>query len=333
MDNRKKSESNDKILEATKERLKWYAKASEEEFDANEVEALVKLLNTLEPPKVKTEEEKEADLKRFRAYCNMRMAEGGLMDEETVKKATAKVYRKISDTTAHGKTEVLVEADTAKTTAKLKNKKSIAAFMRSHKLITAAAAVFLMVLIVGGSLGAVNAEKNGGFFYWLSKDDEGVTMLTSPEDMGASMVSETNYDSIENVPEQYLKYIVEKDELKGLQDYSFQSVRVSQNDSFCTVRQEFKTKQEEEYIVLGVKVYINETSLMREYYSSEQVEPLEKGEELEGKLLIKENSLQNEECEVLFYIGNKQYFVEGSCEAKILNEIAEEYRQFVMMFK
>ena len=40
----------------------------------------------------------------------------------------------------------------------------------------------LVVMILGGSWQVVaNAEKHGGFFWWMDKNEEGTTMITAPE--------------------------------------------------------------------------------------------------------------------------------------------------------
>ena len=60
---------NRQLIEAAKERLRWYTvEASEEEFDAEEVDALVNLLSTLEP--VETEDVQSDDPK---AFCNQKI--------------------------------------------------------------------------------------------------------------------------------------------------------------------------------------------------------------------------------------------------------------------
>ena len=62
----------------------------------------------------------------------------------------------------------------------------------------------LIVIMLGGSWQmAVNAEKHGGFFWWMDKNEEGTTKITVPE--GGSRDSEKrteeNYYNIEDVPD------------------------------------------------------------------------------------------------------------------------------------
>ena len=56
---------------------------------------------------------------------------------------------------------------------------------------------------------AVNAEKHGGFFWWMDKNEEGTTMITSPESSNkeSENCARKEYDSVEDVPEIYKKYV------------------------------------------------------------------------------------------------------------------------------
>ena len=68
--------TNKQLIEAAKERLQWYTlEATDEEFDEEEVDALVELLNKLEPLEVAEEQASEVALERFRSYAEMREAE------------------------------------------------------------------------------------------------------------------------------------------------------------------------------------------------------------------------------------------------------------------
>ncbi len=195
----------------------------------------------------------------------------------------------------------------------------------------AAACAASIVLI--GLNDSIQADPQKGFFYWLSKDDEGVTFITSPENMdsGLSVTTDMKYDTLEDVPEQYLKHMVTKDDLTTLKDYDLQSVSIKQGDAFCTVRQSFATHSGTTQITVGVKIYMNEFILARENHLSEESQQLD-GEGWEGNLLVQENTEKDKEYTMIFYTGNRQYFVEGNCDKEELMEIAEEYRQFVMMF-
>ena len=56
---------------------------------------------------------------------------------------------------------------------------------------------------------AVNAEKHGGFFWWMDKNEEGTTMITSPEVTIKDLKNHVKekYFSIEEVPSIFKTYV------------------------------------------------------------------------------------------------------------------------------
>lgn len=340
MENRDKNASNEKMIEAIKERLNWYASVPAEEFDEDEVAKLVGILDTLEPPKVKTEQEQEAELERFRKYCEIRMSEedwaefDAMMEAEDATQVEVEGAKEKS-TRENKTTDIKYSNSEDKTNIPKNNKrKGIFYFARTHKLVTAAAAAVVMLLVLSTSLGIVNAERNGGFFHWLSRDEQGVTMITGGEDLdnGVSLEDEVTYNKVEEIPEIYLKYIVDKVEITRLENYNLQNVRIGQNTSFFTIRQFFVNEENENRVTLGIRVYKNEVSLLREYHEMKESQQIENDNIVEGELYVVEEKSQPTEYAVIFYVNNMQYFVEGNSNVTLLKEIAEEYKQFILLF-
>ena len=162
MEKEKMSETrNAEWIASVEERLRWFLEeATDEEFDAEEVDTLVSLLNKLKPlESVEILSDEEA-LAKFHEYAELRDAEeltnSNVTEEDVQKNAVFEKQR------SHNR---------------------LRHFVKNHKLVSAAAAIMLVVLVAGGTMGAVDANKGNGFFYWLQKDDEGMTMWTSPESM------------------------------------------------------------------------------------------------------------------------------------------------------
>lgn len=288
------------LIEATKERLRWYTlEASEEEYDAEEVEALVNLLSTLEPVETEESQSDEVVLERFHEYVEMRDAEEGIASHRS--------------------------------SANKKKYSGLATFVKAHKFV-AAAAVLIVVIVAGGSLGAVNASKGNGFFYWLNRDEKGMTMITSPENMDGEKVVDgaVEYASVDEVPEKYRKYLVDLQEIELLQEYELKYIRVHYMESYFGVKRFYTDDSGKEVICVGAFVFYDKTRLSREVYLSESVE-IAIESELEKSTLERENPDGDVEYRMSFYKDNVVYYVEGIVPKDILSEITSKYKEIVFM--
>ena len=173
-----KKQDNESLIQEIQKRLDWYTmEASDEEFDADEVQNLLKLLDGLTPEEEKDRLSSDEVVDNFWKYCAEREEEERILAEadEPEKKKDRKVQR----------------------------------YFQRHKAL-AVATVALAVILLGGSWQmAVNAEKHGGFFWWMDKNEEGTTMITSPEvaNENSDIRTEKNYYDIEDVPEKYKSYV------------------------------------------------------------------------------------------------------------------------------
>ena len=181
----KKQDKESLIREVTK-RLDWYTmEASDEEFDADEVQTLLKLLDSLKGEEKEEELPVEEALDSFWKYCEKRQ------EEERILAADRKE-----------------SAENCKTKLEKKEGRMRKFLWYFHKhRIAVVTAVALIIIMLGGSWQmAVNAEKHGGFFWWMDKNEEGTTKITAPE----ISIEETeqcikeNYYSLEDVPSEYV---------------------------------------------------------------------------------------------------------------------------------
>lgn len=169
-----KKQDNESLIQEIQKRLDWYTmEASDEEFDADEVQNLLKLLDSLTPEEEKDRLSSDEVVDNFWKYCAEREEEERILAEadETEKKKEHKVLH----------------------------------YFQKHRAVAVAAAVLIVIMLGGSWQMAVNAEKHGGFFWWMDKNEEGTTMITSPETHVRDSIKKVkeNYYSIE----MFLKYI------------------------------------------------------------------------------------------------------------------------------
>ena len=190
-----KKQDNESLIQELTKRLDWYImEASDEEFDADEVQTLMKLLDNLKTEEDNIEDELpvEEALDDFWKHCEEREEEERLLlGTEEEKDKSEPVAEKEEDKPRTGKLH-----------------KVLWYFHRRRFVVVTVA--LLVVMILGGSWQVVaNAEKHGGFFWWMDKNEEGTTMITAPEgveDDSDNYKIELYYD-IENVPEEYREYV------------------------------------------------------------------------------------------------------------------------------
>lgn len=286
------------LIKVAKERLRWYTlEASETEYDEEEVEALVNLLSALEPVEDAEVQSDEVVLDRFHEYVKMRDAEEGIASKFS---STKKKYS------------------------------GVTVFVKTHKIIVTAASILMLIIVAGGSLGAVNASKGNGFFYWLNRDEKGITMITSPENMGEGLTveKEMEYASIEDVPEEYREYLVDLDEIDALREYDLMCIRVHLTESYFGIKRFFRDDSGKEEICVGVFVFSDKFRFTSEAYHGENVE-ISIGDEAKDNILIRENASGNIEYMMYFYKDNAKYYVEGNTTKDNLMEITEKYRGLI----
>lgn len=297
-------------IASVEERLRWFLEeATDEEFDAEEVDTLVNLLNRLKPLESVEMQSDEEALAKFHEYARLR--EAGERANFTV-------------TEEEGAQEGAVSK-------KQKSHNRLRHFVKNHKLVSAAAAILLVILVAGGSMGAVNANRGNGFFYWLQRDDEGMTMWTAPESMDEKkeVEWEETYSSLNEVPEEFQNYVIDENEIIQLQDYELKNVTIVRANTYFRIKQRFSEKTEEKNVYIGTLIYEDSVRLAREIHLSKEVQTIEGEESIEERMLLRENVPGMKEVKIFFYKDNVKYFVEGDMELEILIQIAEAYRDIV----
>lgn len=308
----KKQDKESLIREVTK-RLDWYTmEASDEEFDADEVQTLLKLLDSLKGEEKEEELPVEEALDSFWKYCEKRQ------EEERILAVDGKESE---------------ENHKTKPEKKEGRMRQFLWYFHKHR-IAVVTAVALIVIMLGGSWQmAVNAEKHGGFFWWMDKNEEGTTKITVPE--GGSRDSEKrteeNYYNIEDVPDPYVQYAKIPLEISSLagSEYNLSRIEVVKTDKSDTIY-DFFEKEKAEILYFEIKIYRQEILRVRETYPGYVFCEEFENDGINLEVFEKEEENGKKRYVIYFYYGNEKYAVVGVDSIEKLKEIAVEYLQAVI---
>lgn len=307
----KKQDKESLIREVTK-RLDWYTmEASDEEFDADEVQTLLKLLDSLKGEEKEEELPVEEALDSFWKYCEKRQ------EEERILAADRKE-----------------SAENRKTKPEKKEGRMSQFLWYFHKhRIAVVTAVALIIIMLGGSWQmAVNAEKHGGFFWWMDKNEEGTTRITAPESGSGDSENriEENYYRLEDVPDTYAQYARIPFKISQLigEKYTLSRIEVVRTDKSDTISDYFE--REEEILYFEVMVYQQEIMRVREAYPGYVFYEELKNDGINLEIFEKEEESGKHRYVIYFYYGNEKYAVVGVDNIDKLMEIAVEYQQAVI---
>lgn len=297
-----KKQDNESLIQEIQKRLDWYTmEASDEEFDADEVQNLLKLLDGLTPEEEKDRLSSDEVVDNFWKYCAEREEEERILAEadETEKKKEHKVLH----------------------------------YFQKHRAVAVAAAVLIVIMLGGSWQMAVNAEKHGGFFWWMDKNEEGTTMITSPETHVRDSIKKVkeNYYSIENVPQIYKKYVDIPYEIMQLyeEQYTMSRIQIVKADESDTIY-EFFNKGQDEILHFEIKIYPRKILRVRETYPGYVFCEEFENDGINLEVFSKQEDNGNQNYIIYFYYGNEKYAVVGINDKELLKEIAVKYEEAVV---
>ena len=297
-----KKQDNESLIQEIQKRLDWYTmEASDEEFDADEVQNLLKLLDGLTPEEEKDRLSSDEVVGNFWKYCAEREEEERILAEadETEKKKEHKVLH----------------------------------YFQKHRAVVVAAAVLIVIMLGGSWQMAVNAEKHGGFFWWMDKNEEGTTMITSPETHVRDSIKKVkeNYYSIENVPQIYKKYVDSPYKIMQLyeEQYTMSRIQIVKADESDTVY-EFYNNGQDEMLYFEIKIYPKEILRVRETYPGYVFCEEFENDGINLEVFSKQEDNGNQSYIVYFYYGNEKYAVAGTNDKEFLKEIAVKYQEAIV---
>ena len=297
-----KKQDNESLIQEIQKRLDWYTmEASDEEFDADEVQNLLKLLDSLTPEEEKDRLSSDEVVDNFWKYCAEREEEERILAEadETEKKKEHKVLH----------------------------------YFQKHRAVAVAAAVLIVIMLGGSWQMAVNAEKHGGFFWWMDKNEEGTTMITSPETHVRDLIKKVKetYYSIENVPQIYKKYVDIPYEIMQLyeEQYTMSRIQIVKADESDTIY-EFFNKGQDEILHFEIKIYPRKILRVRETYPGYVFCEEFENDGINLEVFSKQEDNGNQSYIIYFYYGNEKYAVVGINDKDFLKEIAIKYQEAVV---
>ena len=297
-----KKQDKESLIQEIQKRLDWYTmEASDEEFDADEVQNLLKLLDGLTPEEEKDRLSSDEVVDNFWKYCAEREEEERILAEadETEKKKEHKVLH----------------------------------YFQKHRAVVVAAAVLIVIMLGGSWQMAVNAEKHGGFFWWMDKNEEGTTMITSPETHVRDSIKKVkeNYYSIENVPQIYKKYVDIPYEIMQLyeEQYTMSRIQIVKADESDTIY-EFFNKGQDEILHFEIKIYPRKILRVRETYPGYVFCEEFENDGINLEVFSKQEDNGNQNYIIYFYYGNEKYAVVGINDKDFLKEIAIKYQEAVV---
>lgn len=297
-----KKQDNEGLIQEIRKRLDWYTmEASDEEFDADEVQNLLKLLDSLTPEEEKDKLSGDEVVENFWKYCAEREEEERILAEEEGTEPEKKKNHKVLT------------------------------YFRRHKAAAVAAVVVVAMVLSGSWQMAVNAEKHGGFFWWMDKSEEGTTKITVPEiDSGESeKCIWDKYYSIEDVPAMYKEYVDIPFEIMNLYDeYSMNQIEIAKNDQSDTIYELFH-KEDDEILYFEIKVYGQKILRVRENYQGYTFYEEFEFDQIPFEVFQKEEDNDEQRYSIHFYYGNEKYLISGN-DLDLLKEIAMKYETAIV---
>ena len=204
------------------------------------------------------------------------------------------------------------------------------AFLHSRRAVVGLTAAVLVAVVALGGVVGVNAERNGGFFHWIQRDDTGITVITNPSGLNVEMVEKSTgtYYRLEDVPESFRKYVLRQEDLVMLEGFTFEQVEISQMSNFVKISSLYTQEETHNELRLGMICFANVVSYNRyDFLDSKYLYSTEK-DGIELQVFSQEDEGEREYL-VQFFFGEAQYYVQGEMSIDFLESFAEEYYDFV----
>ena len=336
----KGNQNRDELIQSLQERLRWYmSEASEEEFDADEVEAIGRLLEAMDGDNWE-KPDAEAAYERFQAYCRERELEekagryafaagtdsaeefseelapekaAGSLESGRAKRAARETEagRALATEDISSRTDA-VGTETPAGTGKRRKSGKNRVLRRTWAAV--AAALCLMFLGVGGVSMALN---DGGWFLKLGDRDDGEELWVVPsEGLSVNGYLSNVYYSYEEVDEEYKDLVP----FLSLEDYrlvmeKIEIMEMKNRIDFCVRYVEDKEGE----LVININLFKDENIILhRKMY--DDMENLKSGK-YRGIEYCSYESYENQKHYYLFQWNNLIFNVMGDVELEKMDDI------------
>ena len=320
-----------KMIEDLQKRLNWFInEASEDEYNEEEAKAIKNLLEVMASQEPDDLDESyynpEMAFERFKATLDIRMRIQDEMRRFLAGEVTLADYPDddempdddVEDDSISGDCGGLGKDDIGEVRTK--------PFFRSRGMYRGVmAAALVRALLVGGTVGAY-AQKNG-FFQWVKRDKDGMAVMTSPDGMSDSTESSKRYTTLDEVPEEYRKYIWEPEQVpQGMKFVHYDIVKTKDWDRVMCYYYDNEQNARLEFIsrifVQGIEYHSQKFDSYDFMYSKEY----------NGTILeyFKQEGEGDTEYAVSFLHDKIQYVVRGCLSLEEIEELANEYCKDIM---
>ena len=320
-----------KMIEDLQKRLNWFInEASEDEYNEEEAKAIKNLLEVMASQEPDDLDESyynpEMAFERFKATLDIRMRIQDEMRRFLAGEVTLADYPDddempdddVEDDSISGDCGGLGKDDIGEVRTK--------PFFRSRGMYRGVmAAALVLALLVGGTVGAY-AQKNG-FFQWVKRDKDGMAVMTSPDGMSDSTESSKRYTTLDEVPEEYRKYIWEPEQVpQGMKFVHYDIVKTKDWDRVMCYYYDNEQNARLEFIsrifVQGIEYHSQKFDSYDFMYSKEY----------NGTILeyFKQEGEGDTEYAVSFLHDKIQYVVRGCLSLEEIEELANEYCKDIM---
>ncbi len=321
------NEDKEQMIKHLRKRLDWYIyQSADEEYNEEEVCAMIDLLKVLDPPKVPEDFlEPENALKRFwdsfeerqemeEEFERLKVGESKLSDfpdpDGPILDEKAEMKQLLAQ--LHGY-EDLVSADTANKKTKKTNRKVVP--FRSGKVAkVAVAAVLVFAMLLSGTAGAY-AEKEG-FFHWIKRGEDGYAFVTSPDAMELDS-NYREYKSFDEMPVEYHNIVWRPSALTEEFELEYVSLR---NLKVMTEIGAKYAYSERSFVWVMQKIFLGEVTILDAQFDSySYLETLKCGD-IEVYFYQADNEGMIEYVGV-FFLNNQEYCLRSNLEISKVREI------------
>lgn len=278
------------IIQELQSCLNWYAcEASDEEYNEEEAHALDAFLQVMDPIDLNhVFFDSGRAMKRFDQYYKPHMEGKELQD--------SKVIMSFEDRLASKQAKAHIEL-----TRRLKP-------LMKYSWV----AVLVVAMFMGGTVGAF-AQKQG-FFQILESDKE--AMITSPNGVDASTVFQHEYESIDQVPIQYLGYVWAPSGEMQIMDLQY--VGLADNSKF--VKSECFFKTEDSFVMYIRKSYKDSVTGIDQIFDLYDLHSEEIIEDVKVKFYKNINEDYTEYIATFIY-GNSLYNLHSNLDIDTIKEM------------
>lgn len=276
------------IIRALEKRLQWYMNEStHEEFNSKEVTAIVDLLQEMDPI-----EKRESD------FFTAPKANGRFWAFHVFRK----MYQRPDENAPVYPLDVRIEM-------RLRH------FFRSNVVFNAAFILALIVAMILGGTTVIYGQQNGFFSKFDSQEN---MTITSPNSIGTDTVFQHEYQTMDQIPIQYVEYVWAPS--VGTQQIDLQQIELTNNSKFIKSECLFKEDNSEVFAMYTRKCYKNKITTINQIFDSYTIYCKEIINDIDVDIYEKVNTDYTEYIATFIY-DNSIYYINSNLDIDVIKEM------------